>query len=26
MQTITRTIPFYYQPFHVVRMQIDSSG
>nr|WP_237048926.1 hypothetical protein [Leuconostoc mesenteroides] len=26
MQTITRTIPFYYQPFHVVRMQIDTSG
>ncbi|MCT4376187.1 PH domain-containing protein [Leuconostoc suionicum] len=26
IQTITRTIPFYYQPFHVVRMQIDTSG
>lgn len=26
IQTISRTVPFYYQPFQSVRLQIDTSG
>lgn len=26
IQTISRTMPFYYQPFQSVRLQIDTSG